>query len=152
MPDRSPRGGLRNLARLGALGVLAALAGGCTCMAMGAPSSARTMPLPSAGHAVHGLPGTIHECETNTATLCATWERVDPTHYRSAWPDGSEATITVVRFDRGYVDFRRADSSGKTAGMYAAYTAEVVEGRLEHPAVVWFYEGQQFTGRWSATW
>jgi hypothetical protein len=120
-----------------ALAILASV-GGC--------ARARTAPVADA------LPETIHACETNTATLCATWERVDGMHYRAAWSDGSEATITAVRFDGRYADFRRADATGKSAGMHAVYTAEIVDGRLVRPAVVWFHQGLQVTGSWTATW
>ncbi|HET6762336.1 MAG TPA: hypothetical protein VFH27_01660, partial [Longimicrobiaceae bacterium] len=94
----------------------------------------------------------IRECETNTATLCSTWERTDETHYAAQWPNGSVAVISVVRFDARYVDFRRDDPAGASAGMHAVYTADVVDGRLSRAIVVWMHEGQVFPGRWSATW
>ncbi|MGH9422808.1 MAG: hypothetical protein ACRD3J_22735, partial [Thermoanaerobaculia bacterium] len=68
------------------------------------------------------LPSQITECETNTQRVCGTWSLVAGTRtYSATWPQGSQATISVVQFDSTAIVFSRVDTAGPTPDMNAHY-------------------------------
>lgn len=95
----------------------------------------------------------IFACETNSAEVCGTWTRLNNSaEYIAQWPQGSEAIITVVRFDATGVVFDRRDTEGPTPDMVARYTG-IPEGREVQDGVVrWTTGGWTFQGSWRATW
>lgn len=99
------------------------------------------------------LPLVIHECETNTATVCGTWTFDDEhEHYRARWTQGSRARIVVLRFDGDSVRFSRYDDGGTSMGMRAEYRGAVKGNGVPHGVVTWTEHGSTWSGRWNATW
>ena len=80
----------RNLARVCAAALLLAAVSACNS---------------STDVEIQGLPSSIVSCETNTATLCATWTKTKPGVYEAHWDQGSVATIRAVEFSSNGVVF-----------------------------------------------
>ena len=97
------------------------------------------------------LPSSIHSCETNTATLCADWQR-SGTIYVADWAQGSHAEIHVTQFDDEHVIFVRDDPSGTSMGMHAVYEGTPSGHSITNGLVTWTQNGQTFSGTWTATW
>jgi hypothetical protein len=127
----------RNLARACAAALL--LAAGSACKS-------------STDVEIKGLPNSIVSCETNTATLCATWTKTKPGIYHAQWEQGSVATIRAVQFSSSGVVFVRDDPSGTSAGMHAVYTGVPSGSTIPNGTVTWTYGGQTFSGFWQAEW
>ena len=98
------------------------------------------------------LPASIHACETNTATLCSTWQRVG-TIYVADWDQGSHAEIRVSKWEDDEVVFTRDDPTGTSAGMHAVYVGSPSGGRkVTNGIVTWMRDGETATGTWTAEW
>jgi hypothetical protein len=98
------------------------------------------------------VPATIQSCETNTATLCASWTLADSV-YNAVWQQGSQAVISVERFDADSVRFSRVDPSGTSQGMRAVYRGIPTNRAVQNAQVTWTHvQGYSFSGIWNATW
>lgn len=97
------------------------------------------------------LPAQIQACETNTAQVCGSWV-LSNGQYHAHWPQGSQAVISVVRFNQDSVIFNRVDPAGTSAGMQAVYRAAPVGRSVQNGVVTWTYQGRTFSGFWKATW
>jgi uncharacterized lipoprotein YmbA len=98
------------------------------------------------------VPATIQSCETNTATLCATWTLADSV-YNAVWQQGSMAVISVERFDADSVRFSRVDPSGTSQGMRAMYRGVPTNRAVQNAQVTWTHvQGYSFSGIWNANW
>ena len=99
------------------------------------------------------LPKQISECETHTARVCGLWVRNEGTSsYSATWAQNSTATITVVRWDSGIVEFSRRDTGGPTPRMVARYIGiprgeSVTKGQVE-----WTNDDVTIYGTWDASW
>ena len=127
----------RTLARACAAALLLAAASACNS---------------STGIDIEGLPDSISSCETNTATLCTTWNKTKPGRYEAQWTQGSVAVITVDKFSSDSVVFIRNDPSGTTAGMHAVYRGVPIGAGVPNGTVTWTYGGQTYSGAWQANW
>lgn len=96
-------------------------------------------------------PNTLVVCETNTATLCATWQRSD-NEYLATWQQGSHAEIKVESFTRSRITFVRDDPSGTSVGMHAVYEGVPVDRQVNNGTVTWSRNGEIVTGSWTAQW
>jgi hypothetical protein len=134
--------GLKDSIRIGVsiLGML-----GCAVAPAACDHASVVAPIP--------LPTQITECETHTARVCGTWSLVSGTRtYTANWPQGSEATITVVQFDAAAVVFNRTDNAGPTPDMNAHYVGVLSGASVRSGVVQWTTGGQTFSGTWDATW
>lgn len=99
------------------------------------------------------LPAQINECETNTQRVCGTWTLVSGTNtYSATWPQGSNATITMIQFDPAAVVFNRIDNAGPTPDMNARYVGILSGTSVKTGVVQWTTGGQTFSGKWDANW
>jgi hypothetical protein len=96
-------------------------------------------------------PQVIQSCETNTAMLCANWQRMNNGKYEATWSQGSYAVIEATKFTADSVVFTRNDPSGTSAGMQAVYRG-APDGDTVVGTVTWTYNGQTFSGLWQAEW
>jgi hypothetical protein len=96
-------------------------------------------------------PDSITVCETNTARLCTAWVRSGK-QYVADWAQGSHAIIKVSRFDNTAVSFVRDDPSGTSAGMHAVYSGTPSGHSVRDGVVTWTYNGDTFSGTWTADW
>jgi hypothetical protein len=96
-------------------------------------------------------PQVIQSCETNTATLCANWQRGANGKYEATWSQGSYAVIEATKFTADSVVFTRNDPSGTSAGMHAVYRG-VPDDDSVVGIVTWTQNGQTFSGQWIASW
>lgn len=133
-----------NVATVNTNGVISSKSLGATTIAARAGDATATT-------RVWVVPATIQSCETNTAKLCANWTLSDSL-YNAVWQQGSQAVITVERFDADSVRFSRLDPSGTSQGMRATYRGVPVNRAVANASVVWTQNGFSFGGRWDATW
>jgi hypothetical protein len=98
------------------------------------------------------LPPVINECETNNARICGTWT-LSGGQYNAVWSQGTQAVITVVRFDADSVVFTRKDVAGPSVGITARYSAgQNLAGTIRNALVRWTSGATTFGGTWDADW
>lgn len=122
--------------------VLALAAVSIAAACSGSPSDGQT-PVP--------LPNSVYACETHTGRVCSTWTKTAGGYY-ARFDQGTEADLTVVRFDADSIVLLRTDRPGPAPYTTATYRAAPTGRTVTNGTVTWRQSGFTFSGPWTAEW
>ncbi len=97
------------------------------------------------------FPNAVYACETHTGRVCSTWTKTAGGYY-ARFDQGTEADLTVVRFDADSIVLRRVDRPGPAPYTTATYRAAPTGRTVTNGVVTWTQSGLTFTGPWTAEW
>jgi hypothetical protein len=97
------------------------------------------------------LPNAVYACETHTGKVCSTWTKTAGGYY-ARFDQGTEADLTVVRFDVDSIVLRRVDRPGPAPYTTATYRAAPTGRTVTNGTVTWTQSGSTFSGPWTAEW
>jgi hypothetical protein len=83
--------------------------------------------------------------------VCSTWTKTAGGYY-ARFDQGTEADLTVVRFDADSIVLRRTDRPGPAPYTTATYRAAPVGRTVTNGVVTWTQSGSTFSGPWTAEW
>jgi hypothetical protein len=121
---------------------LLALAAACVAAACGGSPSESPDPLPNV----------VNACETHTGKVCSTWTKTATGGYYARFDQGTEADLTVVRFDADSIVLLRTDRPGPAPYTTATYRAAPTGRTVTNGTVTWRQSGSTFSGPWTAEW
>jgi len=96
------------------------------------------------------IPQRLQECETSTSEICGTWTRTGD-RFNAQWNNGASATLNVERWDNDAVVITRQDTQGSSAGLTARYEG-IPAGNHVDGTVTWNWNGDTWSGTWTADW
>lgn len=97
------------------------------------------------------LPNAVYACETHTGKVCGTWTKTAGGYY-ARFDQGTEADLTVVRFDADSIVLLRTDRPGPAPYTTATYRAAPTGRTVTNGKVTWTQSGLTFSGPWTAEW
>ncbi len=96
-------------------------------------------------------PQSLHECENGGSEICGTWT-LQGSQYIANWENGASAALNIERWGDSGIVLTRYDSGGSSAGLSARYEGRLNGNRIENGKVTWNWNGNTWSGTWSASW